>query len=118
MKDKKETPKGTDLKKKAMIEAMEKSLGIVTSATKIAGIDRATHYRWMQEDEEYKESIESVNNIALDFAESQLHQKIKEKDTTAIIFYLKTKGKSRGYIEKSELSLDTTPVNLIVTDKL
>ncbi len=114
----KQKPLATESKKKAMIEALEKSLGIVTTACKSVGIDRVTHYRWIQEDEDYREAVESVNNIALDFAESQLHQKIKEKDTTAIIFFLKTKGKNRGYIEKSELSLDTTPVNLIVTEKL
>jgi hypothetical protein len=90
-------------KKKAMIEALEKSLGIVTTACKQVGISRDTHYRWLKEDESYKEQVESIGDIALDFAESKLHKQIESGDTTATIFFLKTKGKKRGYIERQEL---------------
>ena len=79
--------------KKAMIEALEKTLGIVTTAAKIAGIDRSTHYEWLKNDPEYKAAVESLDDVVLDFAESQLHKRIKDGDTTATIFYLKTKGK-------------------------
>ena len=89
--------------KKAMIQALEKSLGVVTSACKSVGINRSTHYEWMKTDEEYKKEVEDVENVALDFAESQLHKQIKEGNTAGTIFYLKTKGKKRGYIEKSEI---------------
>ena len=85
-----------------MIEALEKTLGIVTHAAKIAGIDRTTHYLWMREDEEYRKAVESVEDMALDFAESELHNQIKNGETSSTIFYLKTKGKKRGYIEKIE----------------
>ena len=93
----------SDINKKAMIEAMEKSLGIVTSACKAVGISRETHYRWMREDRQYKSAIEDINDIALDFAESSLHKQIKDGNTTATIFYLKTKGKKRGYVERQEI---------------
>ena len=92
-----------NIKKKAMIEALTKSLGIVTIACKEVDIARQTHYRWMQEDEEYKNNVESISDIALDFAESKLHGLIDKGDTSANIFYLKTKGKRRGYIEKLEM---------------
>ena len=85
-----------------MIEALEKSLGIVTTACRVTGISRETHYRWMREDDEYKAAVIDINDIALDFAESQLHQQIKDKDTAATIFYLKTKGKARGYVERMQ----------------
>lgn len=94
--------KSDSIKKKAMIEALEKSLGIVTTSCRIVGISRETHYRWMRTDEKYKASVDSIADIALDFAESQLHQQIRDKDTTATIFYLKTKGKKRGYVERYE----------------
>ncbi len=93
----------TDTNKKAMIEAMEKALGIVTSACKAVGISRETHYRWMREDNAYKVAINDVEDIALDFAESSLHKQIKDGSTAATIFYLKTKGKKRGYIERQEI---------------
>jgi|VirMetMinimDraft_7_1064189.scaffolds.fasta_scaffold431224_1 hypothetical protein len=94
--------------KKAMIEALEKSLGIVTTACKNVGIDRRTHYRWLKDDQDYKEAVESVEDIALDFAESQLHKQIKEGNPTSTIFYLKTKAKRRGYIERQEIHQETT----------
>ena len=86
-----------------MIEALTKSLGIVTLACKEVDIARQTHYRWMQEDEKYRRDVEDVADIALDFAESKLHKQIDKEDTTATIFYLKTKGRKRGYIERQEI---------------
>ena len=92
--------------KKAMLDALEKSLGIVTTAAKIAGIDRGSHYNWMKDDEQYKSDVEDIGNIVLDFAESQLHKQIKEGQQASTIFYLKTKGKKRGYIEAQEINFN------------
>ncbi len=88
--------------KKAMLEALEKSLGIVTTACKTVGIARGTHYVWMKEDSDYRASVEGLENVALDFAESQLHRQMKENNTSATIFYLKTRGRKRGYVERQE----------------
>lgn len=93
--------------KKAMIEALEKSLGVVTTAAKSAGIDRNTHYRWLKDDEEYKQAVEGLKDLSIDFAESQLFKQIKEGNTTATIFYLKTQAKHRGYIERQEIEQKT-----------
>lgn len=97
----------TTLKKAAMIEALEKSLGVVTTACKQVGIDRGTHYKWLKNDSRYREKVSELTNMALDFAESQLHLQMQNGNVAAIIFYLKTKGKSRGYIEKSEYDVTT-----------
>ena len=94
--------------KRAMIEALEKSLGIVTTACKSVGIDRGSHYNWMKDDEQYKAEVESIEDIAIDFAESQLHKQIKDGIPTSTIFYLKTKAKKRGYVERTEVHQETT----------
>lgn len=86
-----------------MIEALEQSLGIVTMACKTVGISRITHYEWYKTDEDYKAAVDGIQDIALDFAESQLHKSIKGGSDTATIFYLKTKGKKRGYVERTEI---------------
>ena len=85
----------TEHHKKAILEALEKSLGVVTTACKKVGIGRTTFYEWMKEDEEFRNQVDDIQNIALDYAESQLHKQIGEGSTSATIFYLKTKGKSR-----------------------
>ena len=107
-----------DINKKAMIEALERSLGIVTTACKNVGISRETHYRWMREDEAYKNAVQELGDVALDFAESQLHKQIKDGNTAATIFYLKTKGKKRGYIERQELQMsgDNIQINVHKAD--
>lgn len=87
-----------------MIEALEKSLGVVTTACKSVGIARQTHYEWFKEDENYRRAVEDIADVALDFAESKLHKQIEQGDTTACIFYLKTKGKKRGYVERQEIA--------------
>jgi hypothetical protein len=94
-----------DILKKAMLEALEKSLGVVTSACKTVDISRETHYRWLREDADYKAAVEGLSDVALDFAESQLHKQIKDGNSTATIFFLKTKGKKRGYIERQEVEV-------------
>ncbi|QDP68036.1 MAG: hypothetical protein GOVbin3264_17 [Prokaryotic dsDNA virus sp.] len=97
--------KSRHIKKEAMIQALENSLGIVTTACKKTDIPRSTFYKWLNEDEEFAKKVKDIDNIALDFAESQLHNQMNEGNTSATIFYLKTKGKKRGYIEKSELDI-------------
>lgn len=98
-----------DTRKKAMLEALRRSLGVVTRAAEVAGIDRTTHYKWMESDEDYKEAVEDMGEVALDFAESKLHELIKDKNPASVIFYLKTRGKKRGYIETRELHLTEPP---------
>lgn len=96
----------TRYKKKAMLEALEKSLGIVTTACKHVGVSRRTYYNWLATDEVFKKAVNDIGDIALDFAESKLYELIKEANVAATLFYLKTKGKHRGYIERQELAVD------------
>jgi len=95
-------------KKRLMLQALEKSLSVVTTAVKQVGIDRQTHYNWLKKDPEYAAKVKDIENVTLDFAESQLHEQIREGNVTATIFLLKTKGKKRGYIERQEIQHDST----------
>ena len=90
--------------KKQLIDAMEKCLGIVSQACKQVGISRTTYYEYYNTDPDFKKAIDDIENVALDFAESSLHQQIKDKIPTSTIFYLKTKGRKRGYIETKDIT--------------
>ena len=106
-------------KKEALLKALEKSLGVVTTACKQFDISRATYYRWLEEDEEFASKAKSIQDVALDFVESKLFEQIQESSTAATIFYLKTKGKKRGYVERSELDLTSgdDPIKINVNIK-
>ena len=99
--------------KKALIQALEKSLGIVTTACKQVGIGRTTFYNYYNDDLEFRKQVDDIANMSLDFAESKLLEQIKDNSTAATIFYLKTKGKKRGYVERQEITgADGTPSNV------
>ena len=107
----------TEHHKKAMIQALRETLSVVTPALKISGVKRTQYYNWLKDDPEFKRDVDSIKDEALDFAESQLMKNIKgekgvndsgaeyyinKPSDTALIFYLKTQGKGRGYIERVE----------------
>ena len=98
----------SDILKENLLESLEKSLGVVTTACKSAGCSRETFYKYCKDDQDFKDKVEDIANVTLDFAESQLHKQIMDGNTSATIFYLKTKGKNRGYVERSEVQQETT----------
>lgn len=102
--------------KEQMLKALEVNLGNVTDACKSTGIARNTHYLWLREDDDYKAQVESIDDIILDFAEKQLYTQISENNTTATIFFLKTKGKHRGYVEKTEIDNRVTIEKPLIID--
>jgi hypothetical protein len=110
----------TDTQKNAMLQALQSSLGVVSTACKQVGISRQTHYEWMREDMEYASSVKDLENVTLDFAESKLHELIFEGNVESVNFFLKTKGKVRGYIERSEIDLNTNKPDLsgLTTEEL
>ena len=60
-------------------------------------------YYWIEEDKELQEAQQSAKESNIDFAEGQLKKLIQQENPTAILFYLKTIGRNRGYIEKQEI---------------
>lgn len=93
------------LKKKAFLDAYAKAFGNISQAAKAAGIRRETYYEWIK-DAKFKAEVEAIEpgEVFVDFAENALIRRIDAGDTTAIIFALKTKGKKRGYVERTELT--------------
>jgi len=104
-------------KKELMIKALTKSLGNVSSAAKIVDIARETHYDWLKTDENYKNAVESISDYTLDFVESKLVENINTGDNASIFFFLKCKGKKRGWVEKSEVVQTNINYNKEVSDE-
>ena len=102
----------TEHSKKVVLQALEQSLGVVTTACKTSGVSRTQFYEWMKTDEEFAQAVKDVEAVAIDFAESKLHQLIQEGNPASTIFFLKTKGKARGYQETQQLSFVEPPKKL------
>ena len=105
-------------KRKAMIKALTDSGYNVTKACEAVKIDRQTHYNWLDKFDNYKKECEAVEEGLLDKCEDALRVNIEKGNVVAQIFYLKTKGKHRGYFEKTEVDnkhkIDKGGVNITV----
>ena len=88
----------SDIKK-----AIKGSGAIISTIAKKLNCEWHTAKKYIEAHEETKKALKDEKEGMLDFAESMLMKNIQEQDTTSIIFYLKTKGKKRGYTEKQEI---------------
>jgi len=94
------------LREKELLIEQFKKTPIIQFACEKAGVGRATYYRWRKEDADFSrncdDALQESVGLMNDVAESQLLSAIKEKNMTAIIFWLKHRHK--GYSTKVELS--------------
>ncbi len=86
-----------------IIDALESAHGIQASAARNLQTSRATVARYIKENPDIAAAYEQVNESTIDFAESKLFQAMNDGNITAIIFFLKTKAKQRGYIETQKI---------------
>ena len=82
--------------------ALTSAGGFITSAAKRLGCNPKTVYRYLQRYPSLKDVLTEARENTLDFVESKLMKAIDDGNVTAIIFFLKTRGKSRGYSERGE----------------
>lgn len=90
--------------KAKLLDALEKSLGIVTPACKEVGISRDRFYTYYHDDPEFKKAVDDIQNIQLDFVENQMFRKIKEGSERSILFYMRYRGRKRGYTDNIDLT--------------
>lgn len=96
-------------RQKNFLKALEDVGGNIKAACMKSGIkSRNTVYDWMKKPD-FKAAVDAINEASIDYVESKLMTAIQNDNITAIIFYLKTKGKKRGYIETIENQITTNP---------
>ena len=99
------TVQKSDKKKEDFLIALKNNNGNISESCQSANIGRQTYYDWIDKDEKFKQDTEDTKESLIDLAESKLMENINGNDNTSIIFFLKTKGKKRGYVEKQEVEL-------------
>lgn len=118
-----------DNTKKELINMLKHFNGIISSACEAVGISRQTYYNYLADDKAFAEQVDEINEASIDHVESKLMEKIngvqvqhegatgikiydQPPSDTAIIFFLKTKAKKRGYVERQEVTgADGAPLN-------
>ena len=89
-----------------MVEAITATRGNILLASKRIGCDRVTFYRYAREYPEVSRALQSSREGVIDMVESKLVTQALAGNMTAIIFFLKTQAKDRGYVERTEHASD------------
>lgn len=88
-------------------DALRKAAGNQSAAAKMLKTNRSTIHGYVERYPQLRQVIAEAKEETLDLAEDQLIQKIRQGNMAAIIFFLKTQGKSRGFVEKGEVKIET-----------
>jgi hypothetical protein len=82
-----------------VIAAIRQHRGLLAPAAKMLGYNRASLYKYVAR-HNLQWVIDECREASLDWAENALFAQIEQGNVTAMIFFLKCIGKSRGYIER------------------
>ncbi len=103
--------------KKEVLEAINGSLGIISTIAKRLGCESRTAKRLIDKWQETKDALIDEQELVLDLAETGLYDALIKKEQWAIKFILSTKGQSRGYVVTPTIKLDNgEPLNIQFTE--
>lgn len=93
-------------------QAYQATFGNITQACIAADISYHTYSSWRKKYQDFADEIDNmkVDDVFVDWVESQLQAKIRGGDTASIIFALKTKGRKRGWEERLSIENNTPQV--------
>ena len=100
-----------------IIEALREKHGNMSAAARFLNCSRNTISRYIEQYPTVKVVADEERETLIDFAENQLFKQVQDGNITAIIFTLKTIGKSRGYVERQEVTgANGKPVETKITE--
>ena len=89
-----------------MIDALMATKGMKTLAARKLGCSYVTVQRYIEKYPTVRAAFEEAQEQSGDMVELKLLEQIQKGDTTAIIFALKTRYRSRGYNERLDIGFD------------
>ena len=102
------------ISKEQMLEAIQGSRGLVSKIQRkleaILGekISWDTTEKWIHKWEEAETAVKNEKEAMLDIAENNIFKDMVNGDTATSKWYLRMKGKERGYEDTAQLQLDNT----------
>jgi len=92
--------------KRKFLKALKGTAGILTQVAKNMDVSRNAVHEYINRTPEVKPLTEQEREQILDIIEGSLiNRAVKGEDLKAQMFYLKTIGRKRGYVEKTETEL-------------
>ena len=106
--------------KEMLLKALPNTGGLRSAIAQNMGCHRNTVVNLIRDNPELLDAIHQEEESIGDLAESKLFKEINVGNMTAIIFYLKTKCKNRGYIERFEnkIEYDIEELKALSNDEL
>jgi hypothetical protein len=87
-----------------VIDAIQAAKGIKATAAQSLGCSRQTVTNYIDRYPAVKEAYDEAIQTSIDLAQSKLIALVEREEWPAIRFMLVTLGKSRGYVERQEIS--------------
>jgi hypothetical protein len=84
-------------KKSRFLEELKKSMAIKTLAARKSNIGRTMLYEYINNDLDFALKVKAIEDAAVDYAEGKLMELMQLGDRASVMFFLKAKGKDRGY---------------------
>jgi hypothetical protein len=110
----KETPHlALEEKHEKFLKILLECKGIATNACKKAKMAYTTHMTWQKNVVGYKERVTEIQEQVIDFVESKLFENIADNETQSILFFLKTRGKTRGYHADQQQIVADIVINVV-----
>ena len=88
----------------AVINKIKEMHGNVSSVARAFKMSRQTLYKYINDHPTVQAALDESRETMIDNVESKLYSKALAGDTTSMIFFLKTQGKARGYVERQEVT--------------
>lgn len=95
-------------------QALKQTRGMISAAAQLLHCHRQTLYDYQKRHPEVALALTEARELQLDTAELSLFRAIDKGESWAVCFYLKTRGRDRGYIERVDVGADASTLEQLV----
>lgn len=92
-------------KKELILEALEETMGMITTSCERAGVSRVSFEKWRKDDPEFDGKVNAIKAKQKEFVEGQLMTAIRNGNVAAMMFFLKTQA---GWRETQKIEVSET----------
>jgi hypothetical protein len=96
----------TKLKSDKLEHELKKAHGNLATVARAFGVSRTAVFQFIGRRPKLQEVLNECREVQIDMVESALYAQALKGNMQAVMFFLRTQARSRGYIEKQEFDLD------------